>query len=88
MAKVIAVTSKEIMKMEQVKTTNKSNKLVMDKFSKDLERVIDLMDQDGSGMFTINQVGSILNIFKVFKQLCSSRQAKNQPACKLRSYKI
>ena len=66
-AQVLAVNLKEQMKREKPKITNKTHQLVQEKLIKDIERVIDYVDVEGSGYFTIRQVGQVLAILKVFK---------------------
>ena len=39
------------------KMTKKSNQLVQDKLVRDIERVIDIVDYEGSGYFAIEQIG-------------------------------
>lgn len=47
----------------------KSHQLVQDKLVKDIEKVLDFVDYESTGYFSINQVGQILAILKVFKLL-------------------
>ena len=52
-AQVLAVNLKEQMKREKTKITNKTQQLVQEKLIKDIEKVIDYVDVEGSGYFTI-----------------------------------
>ena len=47
----------------------KSHQLVQDKLIRDLEKVLDYVDFESSGFFSIRQVGEIFVILKVFKVL-------------------
>lgn len=56
-AKVLAISLKEQQKREKAKITSKSHQLVQDKLIKDIERVLDFVDYESTGYFSINQVG-------------------------------
>ena len=56
-AQVLAVNLKEQAKRDQSKLTVKSMQLIQDKLVKDIEKVLEFVDEEGSGHFTIRQVG-------------------------------
>ncbi len=68
-AQVLAVNLKEQRNRDVPKITIRSNQLIRDKLIKDLEKVLDFVDYESSGYFTVRQLGQILAILKVFKVL-------------------
>lgn len=61
-----------------VSSTKKSGKLVYEKVARDIGAVMDFLDHERKGFFSISQVGQAFVMLKVFTAVCAEKDSFNE----------